>query len=74
MGLRIIAYPAFRDAAWPPRLRSCMRAGDIVARVGGDEFAIRQMALKGPLEAHALAERAHLKRILRVGRLRLRGP
>jgi hypothetical protein len=84
----------------------------IVARVGGDEFAILQMALKGPLEAHALAERiencprdlnenardaralastpeyeaacrrrkkvemlfAHLKRILRVGRLRLRGP
>ena len=39
------------------RLRSHVRAGDIVARLGGNEFAILQVALAGLNEAHALAER-----------------
>jgi diguanylate cyclase (GGDEF)-like protein/PAS domain S-box-containing protein len=39
------------------RLRSCLRGSDIVARFGGDEFAVLQMGIAGPDEAGVLAER-----------------
>jgi diguanylate cyclase (GGDEF)-like protein len=39
------------------RLRSVVRDTDSVARIGGDEFAIVQVALKGPADASILAER-----------------
>lgn len=39
------------------RLRMCLRDSDIVARFGGDEFAVLQMGLAGPDEASALADR-----------------
>ncbi|MGH6856643.1 MAG: putative bifunctional diguanylate cyclase/phosphodiesterase [Methylocella sp.] len=39
------------------RLRACLRVSDMVARVGGDEFAVLQIGLAGPHEAGALAER-----------------
>jgi diguanylate cyclase (GGDEF)-like protein len=39
------------------RLRACLRAYDMVARFGGDEFAVLQMGLAGTNEASALAER-----------------
>jgi diguanylate cyclase (GGDEF)-like protein/PAS domain S-box-containing protein len=39
------------------RLRTCLRASDMVARFGGDEFAVLQMGLAGPHEASAFAER-----------------
>ena len=39
------------------RLRSLVRSADTIARMGGDEFAIVQLALSDPTEATALAER-----------------
>jgi diguanylate cyclase (GGDEF)-like protein len=39
------------------RLRSLVRGTDTIARMGGDEFAIVQLALSDPSEATALAER-----------------
>ena len=39
------------------RLRACLRGSDMVARFGGDEFAVLQIGLAGPHEASALAER-----------------
>ncbi|MEO8546924.1 MAG: EAL domain-containing protein [Sphingomicrobium sp.] len=40
------------------RLQTIVRECDLVARVGGDEFAILQQNVKGPKQAIALAERA----------------
>jgi diguanylate cyclase (GGDEF)-like protein len=39
------------------RLRACLRISDMVARFGGDEFAVLQIGLAGPHEAGALADR-----------------
>jgi diguanylate cyclase (GGDEF)-like protein/PAS domain S-box-containing protein len=39
------------------RLRACLRISDMVARFGGDEFAVLQLGLAGPHEAGALADR-----------------
>jgi diguanylate cyclase (GGDEF)-like protein len=39
------------------RLRALVRDTDSVARIGGDEFAIVQSALKGPADASIMAER-----------------
>ncbi|MGH6935103.1 MAG: putative bifunctional diguanylate cyclase/phosphodiesterase, partial [Methylocella sp.] len=39
------------------RLRTCVRLSDMVARFGGDEFAVLQIGLAGPHEAGILAER-----------------
>jgi diguanylate cyclase (GGDEF)-like protein len=39
------------------RLRNCLRDCDMVARFGGDEFAVLQIGLAGPHEAGDLAER-----------------
>lgn len=39
------------------RLRTCLRLSDMVARFGGDEFAVLQLGLAGPNEAGMLAER-----------------
>ncbi len=39
------------------RLRACLRNSDMVAKFGGDEFAVLQLGLAGPHEAGALAER-----------------
>ena len=39
------------------RLRSCVREGDTIARMGGDEFVILQCAAAQPLDATSLATR-----------------
>ncbi len=44
-------------AAVADRLRTCLRGSDMVAKFGGDEFAVLQMGLAGPPEAGILAER-----------------
>ena len=40
------------------RLQSCIRFGDVLARVGGDEFAILSLSVE-PAEITAVARRAH---------------
>ena len=39
------------------RLRQCVRETDVVARIGGDEFAILQMSADHPHQAEVLAQR-----------------
>jgi diguanylate cyclase (GGDEF)-like protein len=39
------------------RLRTCLRDCDMVARFGGDEFAVLQIGLAGPHDAGAFAAR-----------------
>lgn len=39
------------------RMKECVRAGDVVARVGGDEFVILQRLTNGRSDAQVLAER-----------------
>ena len=39
------------------RLRNCVRKDDVVARIGGDEFAILQLSAGHPNEAELLAQR-----------------
>ncbi len=41
------------------RLQACLRAGDVLARCGGDEFAIMQNAVRTVADAIPLAERIH---------------
>jgi len=51
------------------RLQSCLRAGDTVARMGGDEFTLLMENIEGVHEALLLAERlqAALNAPLRIG-------
>jgi diguanylate cyclase (GGDEF)-like protein/PAS domain S-box-containing protein len=39
------------------RMKECVRSGDVVARVGGDEFVILQRLTNGRKDAEALADR-----------------
>ncbi|MFC3124129.1 putative bifunctional diguanylate cyclase/phosphodiesterase [Pseudoroseomonas globiformis] len=39
------------------RMRGCLRADDLIARMGGDEFAVIQAEARHPAEARRLAER-----------------
>jgi diguanylate cyclase (GGDEF)-like protein/PAS domain S-box-containing protein len=39
------------------RMKDCVRAGDVVARVGGDEFVILQRLTNGKKDAEVLADR-----------------
>ena len=54
-----LGHPAgdklLKDAAG--RLRALVRETDTIARMGGDEFAILQVAINGPADATALAHR-----------------
>ncbi len=39
------------------RMRACLRADDLIARIGGDEFAVIQAQARGAVDAARLAER-----------------
>ena len=56
-------------AATANRLRSCVRTGDTVGRIGGDEFAVLAERSVGPMDVIRLAERltAELREPFAVG-------
>jgi diguanylate cyclase (GGDEF)-like protein len=51
------------------RLQRCIRAGDVAARLSGDEFALIVHGVSAPAEVQAFAQRLHtrLRRPMRLG-------